>query len=268
MQTSIYAQNINPYSTTSEINFSLELPTKCPCCGTTYSRIPEYSNFFENSSGTITANSTYFCPTCGNCFFIVYSVEKLHHDLFGFPLVQYPTPSETTSFSKEISMLTPKFIEIYQQAEKAENSGLTELCGIGYRKALEFLVKDYAISNHPNSKEQIESFMLGKANYVDMILQSKSLVTITQIAKDYGMSGRKLNKILKELKIQYKVGGQWVLYSKYQNGGYVHSRTIDITRTDGRADVAMQTEWTQKGRLFLYEELKKRGYVPVIEQAV
>ena len=144
MQTSIYAQNINPYSTTSEINFSLELPTKCP-------------------------NSTYFCPTCGNCFFIVYSVEKLHHDLFGFPLVQYPTPSETTSFSKEISMLTPKFIEIYQQAEKAENSGLTELCGIGYRKALEFLVKDYAISNHPNSKEQIESFMLGKCitDYID-----------------------------------------------------------------------------------------------------
>jgi len=116
-------------------------------------------------------------------------------------------------------------------------------------------------------QQQIITELQPKANYVDMILQSKSLVTITQIAKDYGMSGRKLNKILKELKIQYKVGGQWVLYSKYQNGGYVHSRTIDITRTDGRADVAMQTEWTQKGRLFLYEELKKRGYVPVIEQA-
>lgn len=116
-------------------------------------------------------------------------------------------------------------------------------------------------------QQQIITELQPKANYVDMILQSKSLVTITQIAKDYGMSGRKLNKILKELKIQYKVGGQWVLYSKYQNGGYVHSRTIDITRTDGRADVAMQTEWTQKGRLFLYEELKKRGYIPVIEQA-
>lgn len=116
-------------------------------------------------------------------------------------------------------------------------------------------------------QQQIITELQPKANYVDMILQSKSLVTITQIAKDYGMSGRKLNKILKELKIQYKVGGQWVLYSKYQNGGYVHSRTIDITRTDGRADVTMQTEWTQKGRLFLYEELKKHGYVPVIEQA-
>lgn len=110
-------------------------------------------------------------------------------------------------------------------------------------------------------QQQIITELQPKANYVDMILQSKSLVTITQIAKDYGMSGRKLNKILKELKIQYKVGGQWVLYSKYQNGGYVHSRTIDITRTDGRADVTMQTEWTQKGRLFLYEELKKHGYV-------
>ena len=116
-------------------------------------------------------------------------------------------------------------------------------------------------------QQQIITELQPKANYVDMILQSKSLVTITQIARDYGMSGRKLNKILKELKIQYKVGGQWVLYSKYQNGGYVHSRTIDITRTDGRADVTMQTEWTQKGRLFLYEELKKHGYVPVIEQA-
>lgn len=115
-------------------------------------------------------------------------------------------------------------------------------------------------------QQQIITELQPKANYVDKILQSKSLVTITQIAKDYGMSGRKFNQILKELKIQYKVGGQWVLYSKYQNNGYVHSRTIDITRTDGRPDVTMQTEWTQKGRLFLYEELKKHDYIPVIEQ--
>ncbi|WP_370782839.1 phage antirepressor [[Ruminococcus] lactaris] len=115
-------------------------------------------------------------------------------------------------------------------------------------------------------QQQIITELQPKANYVDKILQSKSLVTITQIAKDYGMSGRRMNQILKELKIQYKVGVQWVLYSKYQNNGYVHSRTIDITRADGRPDVTMQTEWTQKGRLFLYEELKKHGYVPVIEQ--
>ena len=105
-----------------------------------------------------------------------------------------------------------------------------------------------------------------KADYVDTILKSKSLVTITQIAKDYGMSGRKMNKILKDLKIQYKVNNQWVLYSKYQNSGYVHSRTIDITRTDGTPDITMQTEWPQKGRLFLYEFLKEHDIYPLIEK--
>lgn len=117
-------------------------------------------------------------------------------------------------------------------------------------------------------QQRIISELQPKANYVDTILSSKSLVVTTQIAKDYGMSAKAFNKLLYDLGIQYKTNGQWVLYSKYQSQGYVHSRTIDIVRTNGLPDVVMQTEWTQKGRLFLYEQLKLHNIIPLIERGL
>ena len=105
-----------------------------------------------------------------------------------------------------------------------------------------------------------------KADYTDRILQNRGLVTITQIAKDYGMSGEAMNALLHELGVQYKQSDQWLLYAKYQSRGYTHSHTIDIVRSDGSPDVKMNTKWTQKGRLFLYNLLRMHGTLPMIER--
>ncbi len=110
--------------------------------------------------------------------------------------------------------------------------------------------------------------MLPKANYYDVIMESNATMTVTQIAQDYGMSAIMLNRKLEELKIQRKVQGQWILYRNYISGGYVHSRAIDITRSDGQKDVKYNTEWTVKGRVFLYNILKEHGILPDIEKGI
>ena len=103
-------------------------------------------------------------------------------------------------------------------------------------------------------------------SYLDIIMSSRRLMTMKQIAQDYGMSAQALNKKLAEMRIQYSCNGQWILYAPYKDKGYVSSVTVDITRADGRPDVVLHTEWTQAGRKFLYEELKKEGIIPMLER--
>lgn len=110
------------------------------------------------------------------------------------------------------------------------------------------------------------SEMSPKATYYNIILQSPSTITVTQIAQDYGMSAKAFNKLLHSLGIQRKVGRQWVLYSEYISNGYVQSATEPMKNSrSGRSYT--YSRWTQKGRIFLYNELKNRGVLPLIEQA-
>lgn len=115
-------------------------------------------------------------------------------------------------------------------------------------------------------KDQQIAELKPSADYTDRILKNNGLVTISQIAKDYGMAGRSMNEKLHQLKVQYKQSGQWLLYAKYQNKGYTHSETIDLPLEDGSTKIVMNTKWTQKGRLFLYEKLRENGIYPRIEQ--
>lgn len=113
--------------------------------------------------------------------------------------------------------------------------------------------------------EQRVNELTPKASYYDLVLSNESLVTITQIAKDYGMSGQAMNHKLHDLGVIYRQGNTWLLYSKYQRTGWTHSETIMVDKADGTQKAVMHTKWTQKGRLGLYELLKRHGILPLIE---
>lgn len=105
-----------------------------------------------------------------------------------------------------------------------------------------------------------------KADYYDNILLNKGLVTITTIAKNYGYSANKFNELIHKLGVQYKQGKTWLLYQKHATSGYTHSEPFAYTDKEGKDQVTMNTKWTQKGHIFLYNLLKENEIIPMIEQ--
>ena len=112
-------------------------------------------------------------------------------------------------------------------------------------------------------QQQVIGELQPKADYTDEILKSNSSMNVSQIAKDYGMSAKAMNSLLHDLGIQYKSNGQWLLYSNFHDKGYTKSETGTY---DNGNQTYVHTKWTQKGRLFLYELLKKNDILPIIEQ--
>lgn len=115
-------------------------------------------------------------------------------------------------------------------------------------------------------KDQQIAELTPKATYYDLILQCKDLLSVTEIAKDYGMSATGFNKMLYEFGIQYKQSGVWFLYAKYQSEGYTQTKTQNYNRPDGTQGSKTHMYWTQKGRLFLYDFLKSKDVLPMIER--
>ena len=114
-------------------------------------------------------------------------------------------------------------------------------------------------------KQQIAEYE-PKVDYVDKILSSTNAMTVTQIAADYGLSAKALNKILHDAHIQRSVNGQWILYSDLMHKGYTKTKTHTYMTTDGRLECKASTRWTQKGRLMIHELLKKLGINAVCEE--
>lgn len=102
-----------------------------------------------------------------------------------------------------------------------------------------------------------------KAEYYDIVLRNPNVVPISVIAKDYGMSAQSMNALLHDMGIQYRCANKyWLPYQKHASKGYTHSSTY----LDKQGNTHMQTNWTQEGRLFIYEQLKREGILPLVER--
>lgn len=129
-------------------------------------------------------------------------------------------------------------------------------------------LKNAALTETVGVQSQQISEMKPKAGYYDVVLACRDAVAVTTIAKDYGKSGQWMNETLHSLGIQFKQGGIWLLYQKYAENGYTCTRTHPYVGSDGEQHSKVHTYWTQKGRLFIYELLKARGCLPLIEQGL
>ena len=169
MKRTVIISPMNPESQIHEI--MLELPNKCPHCGTAINEMPLSSHFIpaQNVPSILTVGSIFFCPHCEQFFFADIIVPDSFRTVDGEILSIYPASSVSTLFSENIKALSPKFVEIYHQAEVAESNNLSEICGIGYRKALEFLVKDFIISQNPDHESDVKKQRLSDciSSYID-----------------------------------------------------------------------------------------------------
>lgn len=124
----------------------------------------------------------------------------------------------------------------------------------------EVVKRGYAILQNENKQLKIENNELKpKADKYDRYLSNKGLITITEIAKEYGMSGRELNKFLHEKGVIYKRGNKWFIYQKFANDGLVG---YEIYMPEGRRSL----KWTTKGEMFIRELLESNNIKPVLEQ--
>ncbi len=151
---------VNCLSTGKDQKESVEFSSFCPCCGVhlspqiLYGILIDYEEETENKIFLLN-----FCPECDECFISKHTYNEDEY-AYSFHSAAPMTPSKYV-FSSNIVKLSPNFVKIYNEALAAEQLGFSSICGMGYRKALEFLVKDYIIQQNPSLEKTVSTKMLG-----------------------------------------------------------------------------------------------------------
>ncbi len=161
--------------------FEAEMPNVCPCCGHAIDCHIVSSYYFVVNESSAIVSITFFCQKCEKFFYgDGVSLNFALHTESTHICRLFPISENISSFSDEIQKLSPEFVSIYNQAQIAESHGLDKICGMAYRKSIEFLIKDFAIHNNPDKKSQIEAMPL--ASCIGQFIPEASISTLAQKA--------------------------------------------------------------------------------------
>lgn len=157
------------------IKFDNDTITECPICHKSFAPESLYAYIYNYNNNEQRASIVFFCRDCRSMFLGHYKisfdgyVQGIKTYIANRILLIEPTRFKKQIFDENIIMLSPQFNKIYNQAYAAELSGLDEIAGLGYRKSLEFLIKDFAISKYPDNAEEIKKLMLSPCikKYID-----------------------------------------------------------------------------------------------------
>lgn len=175
MNKEIFVQNLSNKKETLE---NVDIASFCPNCGVTLIPKTLYASLIEDIEDEYN-NKVFllnFCTHCKECFISRHLYDK-DFEIYRFES-SAPKHYFQANFSTNMQNLSPSFVSIFNEAAEAESLGLTSICGMGYRKSLEFLIKDYAISIHPEDEEKILSLPL--AQCIDQYINGSQLKSLAK----------------------------------------------------------------------------------------
>ncbi len=217
--------NYKTYNLLASGNFFAEEPDKCPICSGGISPILLYGVYNKNLFSDQTTGYTlvFACPKCHNIFIAKY--ESGNQGKYTIHSIS-PQEPQKASFDDNIMSFSPSFIEVYNQALAAEAFHLDQIAGMGYRKALEFLIKDYAIYIDPTKEEDIKKTLLGKCieKYIDHPKIKATATASAWLGNDETHYIRKFdNKDIEDLKRFINSCVYWIL------ADYDANKAIEMT---------------------------------------
>ena len=170
VNTTVYRAN----STSDGLNFEFDEISICPMCKHAIKPFKMYGVYYSTGENQKNVTLLYRCQNCYDSFILqfddVYSTtsRSMFENTTKHVKIS-PIKFKEQTFDDLINNTSPTFVKIYNQALSAETQGLDEIAGIGYRKALEFLIKDFTISKNPDKEDEIKKCLLGKCinEYID-----------------------------------------------------------------------------------------------------